>query len=258
MRVWDSELLTRKSGGLSPVTDGLVLWIDSQDGLFNSDGSSIPDGTTKAVYLDDVCFLNRANGTLIRINDIGVSQHGYRTCDISCSKNHYFSFLVSSVPSGSSGFVIGFEANDITDTVLTSEVLISASTRIAYSQVSVGNLAVDLSNTNIALPSNQNAGIYKLQVSNSSLYDAFPIQITANAYGDGIKKALYRNGTLVKSNDLDLPTGSYFVPKFQISGSLTYCRESDIASMRMYNRALTANEVAQNYQYELSTGRLPI
>ena len=43
MRPPDYCLLGRKKSGV--VTDGLICWIDGQDGLFFSDGSVVPDGT---------------------------------------------------------------------------------------------------------------------------------------------------------------------------------------------------------------------
>lgn len=259
MKIWDSELCGRKQGA-KIVTDGLVLWIDAGDGLFNQDGTPVANGTTKQVYYDDVYVKNRVDNSLIKIDDTGVSGSSYRTADIVCADD-MFKISLSSVPAGNTtGFRIQLNSGymgQLSSPVLTSEMLIKEARNARYNNIQCGNISFDVNNMHVYYPENQNVGVYKLSTNVASyLNSGYPLLMAANAYGNGVKKSIYKNGVLYAQNSYDQYVAQSFTPVIGVGGSLAYANYIHISSIRLYSRALTAEEFLQNYNAEKALGRV--
>ena len=259
MKIWDAELCGRKQGA-KIVTDGLLLWIDAADGLFNQDGSPIANGTTKQVYYDDVYFKNRADNTLVKLDDAGVLSLSYRTANVVC-EDDTFKLSLSSVPSANATAFRVQLNNDymgqMLGTVLSSEVLIKQAYDVRYSNFNCGNILCDSSYVNVKYPENQDVGNYKLSVGIAAyLQSGYPLLMAANAYENGVKKSIYKNGVLYAQNSYDQYTAQSFTPIMSIGGSWAYARYIYISSIRLYSRALTADEFLQNYNADKALGRV--
>ena len=251
MKDLTEQLLLAKSGGI--VTDGLVLWVDGRDGIYNRDGTKIPAGTTKTPYSDDVYVLNRVDGSLIQIEDHKAVKNAAPVNVVGDDTVIQFSVPYNAdVDSG-----VRFADLQIADTVLTSEMLITNAHGITNLKPTLGN--IETSNMiYVSCPSNQNSWGEQLFESKDTYYAVgTPIHVLGNAYAAGNKKRLYRNGELYIENGNNLPEPAYFVPQFVINSmSRLWARLIEFGSIRMYNRVLSADEVRQNYNFEKSIGRV--
>lgn len=260
MKIWDEATLTKKRDvPVGIVTNGLVLWIDARDGLFNQDGTPIANGSTKHVVDDNVHFLNRADGKLIKIKE--QTSTSRRTANIVC-ENDTFKFSVSDYPSVATtkDFNVGFSlpSSYTTEIVITSEYVLKSSDNIVASVPTVGTLGISSTNTIILRPNNQNSDSANIcKIASASLFTGTPIMVTGNAYDAGTKKRIFRNGQIVAQNDGTPDAAQWYAPQFivksYISKGLTYIW---ITSIRFYNRALSAGEVMQNYNAEKALGRV--
>jgi hypothetical protein len=91
----------------------------------------------------------------------------------------------------------------------------------------------------------------------SGIYDTSGLSINTNVFKfititkSGSSVLIYINGTQQASLTTVLTTGNFNTPQVGINGS-QYPLNGNIASFKLYNRALTAQEVLQNYSAQKS------
>lgn len=210
MKVWDAELLAHK-GGLQPVTDGLLFWLDGRDELFRY---ASPTSDRKDYMYE------RANG--YKADFVGaLSAHTENGFLVTSSSGTFYlnqsrfpaSFddikTVEYVPSSPDPFIVnGFQKNnnDIMFMAQWNPLRIPASSFSQYSHI-VGTI--------------DNKKVPKFYV-NGGLR-------VAGTIGTGV-----------------------------LSGkpSVTFRWSSSLGCVRLYNRELSPEEIAQNCAYEVSIGRV--
>lgn len=216
MKVWDAELLTAKKE-LSPVTDGLLFWLDGQDELFHYDK---PTSEYKDYMYE-------------RVNGYKVDFYGQL---LAHTEN---GFLVTELPSGSSSGAYGIKKSRFPvsfDDIRTVEYV---SPRVTSFFIT----GFDPSNANWAFGVNNWA---KALVPTSTLSGY--IQLVGVMDADR-KPCIYRNGTLSA-------TGRKNGGQMSDKPNIYFRWASSLGCVRLYNRVLSPEEIAQNLEYEVSIGRV--
>lgn len=213
MKVWDAELLAHK-GGLQPVTDGLLFWLDGRDELFRYasptserkdymyervNGSKVDFSGTADAHTDN-CFLVVSGGSGYIVYSLNQSLFPSSFDDIK---------TVEYIPSSPDPFIVnGFQKNnnDIMFMAQWNPLRIPASSFSQYSHI-VGTI--------------DNQKVPKFYV-NGGLR-------VAGTVGTGV-----------------------------LSGKPTanFRWRSSLGCVRLYNRELSPEEIAQNLAYEVSIGRV--
>lgn len=216
MRVWDTELLTAKKE-LSPVTDGLLFWLDGRDELYHY-------AKPTADYKD--YMYERVNGYKADFYGqlLGHTENG---------------FLVTEYPSGSSSGAYGINKSRFPvsfDDIRTVE----------YVSPSVTSLYIngfEASNTNWAFGANN---WNKALVSASTLSGYMQLVGVMDA---DRKPCIYCNGTLSATGQKN---GGQMSDK-----PFVYFRwRTSLGCVRLYSRVLSPEEIAQNLEYVVSIGRV--
>lgn len=211
MKVWDAELLTTKKE-LSPVTDGLLFWLDGQDELFHYDK---PTNEYKDYMYE-------------RVN-------GYKADFIGALSAHTENgFLVAS-SSGTyalnkSRFPASF------DDIRTVEY-------VAYKCTSFYINGFDPATLYWSF------GVYnwgKAQIPTSTLSEYMQL---VGVMDTDRKPCIYCNGTLSATGQKNNGT---------LSGKpgIIFRWQASLGCVRLYNRVLSPEEIAQNLAYEVSIGRV--
>lgn len=216
MRVWDAELLTAKKE-LSPVTDGLLCWLDGQDELYHY--VNPPHPTTD--YKD--YMFERTNG--YKVNFYGTAdantENGFLKVNGSGSNIYRLS---------QSMFSVSF------DNIRTVELISSSK---AYGFYSNG---FEPSNTNFLFGAANNKASIPISLFQNNMQ-------LVGVINDENRANIYYNGMFYSSGSGNTGT---------LSGkpSLTFRWAGGLGCLRLYNRALSPEEIAQNLEYEVSIGRV--
>lgn len=216
MKVWDAELLTAKKE-LSPVTDGLLFWLDGQDELFHY--ASPTSGYKDYMYE--------------RVNGYKADFYGQL---VAHTEN---GFLVTELPSGSSSGTYALNKSRFPasfDDIRTVEY-------VSYKCIAFFINGFEPANPNWSFGV-KNWGKAQIPISTFSDY----MQLVGVMDTDR-KPCIYCNGTLSatgQKNDVTL------------SGkpNITFRWQTSLGCVRLYNRVLSPEEIAQNLEYEKSIGRV--
>jgi hypothetical protein len=244
------ELLCKSS--LSPVTDGLTFWLDGRDGIYNI---STYERITSA---DAVASLvkNRVDNTYYQhYSNITASSA------LVCRDNGdgFLTYIQRSTANAAEHRIAGNAAN-----VRTVEAVFWYSTNYLTLNdwlyfLRSGSLQFIGNRWNVLrapYPYNGNAA----EISYTA-YDRTLIQLTATVDASGYTR-LYVNGVLIDTSTEtylgDLPFAStatlFRTYSKAASGSPVATK---LGALRLYNVALTADDIAANYNYERSIGRMP-
>lgn len=228
MKILDSELLTRKQEKL--VTDGLLFWLDGRDTLYGIDEGSKPGAYRNAYMYDRV---------------------GSQTVSFSNSYDPSVSLVTSLSPfikyvSDSGTIGLSTTCQSISG-VLAIEVVCDRINRANWcmvdSNVNTGRIVF----SNISAPRVYIEGNRVITgPATHFVFTADPDTNTPRIYQNGINKTEGTGGqcSAMTVSDIIRP----FIP---ISES-----GINVGCFRLYNRGLTAEEVRQNMNYEISIGRL--
>lgn len=239
MRIWDSELLTSEKNDV--VRDGLLSWIDFQDSVKVT--SSIAQGAITGTIVD------RVSGNTAEIKSETSSNHD----KIWFEQSNKFLVLH---PTNASTYTKAI--------ILPQSVTGCKALEFVYRNAGEGNKAQQYfaNRTAYNILSNQNQ-LYifsnSYSVTNSLIGGAAPVHVYVRI-GSGNKGSLYLNGTLVKSNVSAGASTFETTRNLMIMGlkGTTETQSCMIGSIRLYNRALTTEELGQNIQYEIKKGRLTV
>ena len=216
MKVWDAELLTAKKE-LSPVTDGLLFWLDGQDELFHY-------ASPTSNYKD--YMYERVNGYKVDFfsNLVAHTENG---------------FLVTELPSGSSSGTYMLNQDRFPasfDDIRTVEY-------VAYKCIPFYINGFEPANLNWSFGVN-NWGKAQIPTSTFSGY----MQLVGVMDTDR-RPCIYCNGTLSATGQKNNGT---------LSGkpNIKFRWQASLGCVRLYNRVLSPEEIAQNLEYEVSIGRV--
>lgn len=216
MKVWDAELLTAKKE-LSPVTDGLLFWLDGQDELFHY-------ASPTSDYKD--YMYERVNGYKVDFsgNLVAHTENG---------------FLVTELPSGSSSGTYTINQSRFPasfDDIRTVEY-------VSYKCTAFFINGFGAANSNWSFGVN-NWGKALIPTSTFSDY----MQLVGVMDTDR-KPCIYCNGTLSATGQGNNGT---------LSGkpNIKFRWQASLGCVRLYNRVLSPEEIAQNLEYEVSIGRV--
>ena len=228
MRIWDAELLTAKSG-LSPVTDGLLFWLDGRDDLIGVEeyGSYTPPAWATSYMFDRV---NNARIDFSRLQSSGGMQK-----DITGLYIYLFA------PSGN-----GNQKAVITEIsgVKTIEVMFGR----AKTGYNLCGGKVDAS-SRVFFPFYSSSTGAKLDTG-VPIYNA-PVHLVFTGNSTNGKPVIYQNGVVASVTG----SAAVAVQSFSVTSLFELAFGTSIGSIRLYNRTLTADEVQQNIAYEESIGR---
>ncbi len=228
MRIWDAELLTA-SGRLKPVTDGLLLWLDGRDALT---GETELCSETPPIY-SKASMTDRAAGIAVAFAQKSGSGLGVRS-DVP--------FIRWSNPEDAAG------EQTVTPQISISNVLTVE--YVVYNPITV-SLPVAKPNANY---------LYYPTISNYDSARIAPKKVVTNAVvhilctpdADGLP-VIYQNGEVTSTR----PSGAKTVQAVTATQILSANRwATKLGCVRFYSRALTDAEVQQNYNYEISIGRI--
>lgn len=226
MRVWDSELLTQK-GELQPVTDGLLFWLDGRDELY---GDSAYSGESPTLYKTAHMF-ERVNGIRVNFkdsNNLGVRsdspfvQIKYKTGGTYDGIYFRFATAISGV------VTVEFVLNKPTSTNV-NEGVVSTAGSIFYPHAKGYNCA---------------------ELKGTSAITGKPVHIVCTRVLP-YTATIFQNGVVASTTRGAQTSVETFTTSFQ-----SVMAEHTLGCLRLYNRALSADEIAQNLAYEVSIGRV--
>jgi hypothetical protein len=238
---------------VQPVTDNLSLWLDGSDGIFDTSYNRLEtNAESNTFYLYD-----RASET-------------YRLYQIIATANRYLygrhkgSGIIEYVKRNSSTSIGGLTMTGNIPNIRTIEVTIALDTSVMSGLTNRCRLLTD--GTNKSGWAAGSGGVFAPSAFNNTGVATTPLVDTAMHHylvtiGDDLTRYLYKDGLLVSTS-----TEGYRVPVFNTTTVISTFMTTGsapigsvmvrLASIRMYTDVLTADEIAQNYSYELSTGRL--
>jgi len=230
MNIYDSELLTKKQEKL--VTDGLLFWLDGRDALYGIDEGSTPGAYRNAYMYDRV---------------------GSKTVSLSNSYDPSAN-LITSVPPfikyiADAGQYWGTTSFSPVSGVLAIEVVCDRINKANWCMVDANKSSGRIVFSSISSPRVYIEGWRVITGTPTHfVFTADPITNTPKIYQNGIDKTEGTGGqcSALTVNDMIRP----FIP---ISES-----GINVGCFRLYNRGLTADEVLQNMNYEISIGRLAV
>lgn len=206
-----------ESNGLSPVTDGLICWLDGRDG--NGTQTTWVDRTGNS---NDAIITNCVwTGKALRVN------------------NNSDSFLVNKIliNSDTSPFTLEVNFKNITMANNVDNIIMANSTKMwDYSSSiyrNIKRLLLDVGNTTI----------------NNSFELNKSYQVGLIKYHNSSRKPLLDGAILEYPNSM-ITNGISFLGNFDAKHMI-----GDYYSIRLYNRILTQEEITQNYNYEKSISR---
>lgn len=216
MKVWDSELLMAKKKP-RPVTDGLLFWLDGQDELFHYDNPTVDYKD----YMYDRVYGHKAEfyGQLLAHTENG--------------------FLVAELPSGASSGAYAINRNRFP--VFFNDIRTVEYVPFKGHAITVNGF--EPSNANWAFGVNS-WGKALIPISTFSDY----MQLVGVMDADR-KPCIYYNGTLSTTGQKNNGT---------LSGKpiINLRWATSLGCVRLYNRVLSPEEIAQNLEYEVSIGRV--
>lgn len=217
MKIWDAELLTSKKE-LSPVTDGLLFWLDGRDELYHY--VNPPHPTTD--YKD--YMFERTNGYKVSF---------YGSADAHTENG----FLKASGGSGSNIYRLSQSMFPISfDNIQTVELISSGKATVFYSN------GFEPSNTNFLFGAANNKASIPMSLFQNNMQ-------LVGVINDENKANIYYNGVFYSF-------GSGKTGTLSGKPNLTFRWAGGLGCLRLYNRALSSEEIAQNCAYEASIGRV--
>ena len=234
---------------LSPVTDGLTLWIDGRDGIYDMSFQRVAQGTE----LNTFYVYDRTSET-------------YRLYQILSYGNLYGRYngsgIIEYVKRNSSTFLGGLEMIGNMPNVRTIEVTIALDKSVMSAATNRCMLLNDgTAYKGWAASSN---GVFSPSTSIDLGVATTPLVDTAMHHylvtiGDDLTRYLYKDGLLVSTGGATVPVfnSTTVISTFATAGSAPIGSVmARLASIRMYTDVLTTNQIAQNYAFEQSTGRV--
>jgi hypothetical protein len=228
---------------LPPVTDGLTLCIDGRDGIYDVTFQRVAKGLeSNLFYVYDRATLSYRLFTPYGYPDLGGRDNGSGVIEFvkgNTDADYGGLQITGNMPNiRSVEFALGVDTANINNSPLHNAFLISDSTVYCWIRGGDGILfAGDASHT----------------ISDTSI-NHYVVTL-----GDDLVKRLYVNGVLVS---MSTTTYNVFTETQTIltiaSANATPVGTviEQLKSLRMYTSCLTADEIAQNYAYEQSTGRV--
>ena len=230
MRVWDEELLTRK-GGLQPVTDGLLFWLDGQDELIG-DTEYRPGQYSPPIYAASHMF-DRVSGARVDFAQIktsgGIQSDGLK--------------LFLAAPFGNGGQV----------GTLTSAIAGVKAIEITFAAVKVGYTAAQgtvIGDSRVFFPirSTTTGAV----IADATAIKNAPAHLVFQGNTSNGKPVIYQNGVIASVTG----ASASVVQAINVSTLITADQYTSIGSIRLYNRSLSDAEIQNNLEYEISTGRV--
>lgn len=228
---------------VQPVADGMVLWIDGRDGLYSTtDYSKLALGTeVNTAYLYD------------RVTSGYYLQDKTVTANLKCrADSDGMLTYVSRYKYGGGEAVTGAISN-----IRTIEFVGSLDTVVTMGQNYM------LANGSVYLFASKSDAwrfpYYDGTNRLSQVIDSGVIHQIVGVIGDDGKARLYVDGLLIATSTYAGFTAFAATDKllgFATNNNMTNQIAARVASLRAYTIALTAEQVAQNYAYEQSTGRV--
>lgn len=239
----DYCLLGRKKSGV--VTDGLICWIDGQDGIYNTDNNSY--------------FFDRATG-----NNIIITQNidGFikNNSKIAVSDNKttiqflhdvtLYKAYIDSIPIHRGNFTIELNSKITKSSQYSYTLGVSSKVVNHYGNLLGQQMVENISGYGLKIGTkfNVSTAINLLNTEYQSTYNIMSV------VQDGSTAKLYVNGLYFGSVDGEFAT-SVVYPFFffldKTKGDLI-----EIGSIKVYDKKLTESEILQNYAYEKSLGRV--
>ena len=251
-------MIPRSSPALSPVTDGLTLWIDGRDGIYDTSFQSVAQG----LELNTFYVYDRTSETY-RLYQI--SPYGY------LYGRYNGSGIIEYVKRNNLIQIGGLEMMGNMPNVRTIEVTIALDKSVMSTATNRCMLLNDgtnykgwaASSNGVFSPSTSingggGAPPYHHGVATTPLVDTAMHHYLVTI-GDDLTRYLYKDGLLVSTSESTVPVfnsttviSTFMTARDVPIGSVM----ARLASIRMYTDVLTADEIAQNYAYEQSTGRV--
>lgn len=238
----------------SPVMDGLLFWIDGQDGLYDSNGNKISDGVEQK-FGDDCYVRNRATNELLKVD--------FGTIDSMrvFAEDNYFWFAKMTSEGSNVKISLGNA-----ESVLTTDFAFSCQSPVANDSFIIGSVAIEGGYAILTV-------YYPYRIVRTGWDGMLGLTTTSPAlrkidtknpnYYCFVSPKFNKGRTYVNTDFVEyLRSENYtepFEPRIQFRKYAWYTgREFGIklSSARFYNRQLTPEEVLQNYNYEKSLGRV--
>lgn len=222
MRIFSDQLLLARKR-LNVVTDGLVAWIDGRDGIQTpSSGNS--------------SFLNRADNNRLEIVNNDNPSAGTTSIYATVGSDGFMKI------DGSSIWFFRVSLSASVPSVRTTEIVLKP-TNGATSMYMLGNGWNAYSDGQISQKS-----LTRLNSRQTTSLTGSLIHLTCVSTASS---KVYRINNEVVATDSLSSSSTSTLTRFDSSGGIY------IGSFRVYNRALTAEELAKNYNYEKALGRVP-
>ena len=231
MKVWDTDLLTRKSGGNDPVMDGLLFWLDGRDEIQN-----------KIVHwnrpFEIQGYTKYESGTTY-------DRVSYQQVNITVQQTIGFD--------QQNGLIIPFMSDGNNYNVIFTPVSVQSGVKTSECYLYIGD----------------DSGISKQLVPfkwrfdkrhparMNDYYTVIPAGFVHIVQTSELKT--YLNGSLVETDTAVSPLdiSAFDTWAFYATDVTSLWKHTRaIGSVRYYNRVLSADEVLKNYAYEQTTGRI--
>lgn len=224
MRVWDTEFLL-KHADVTPVTDGLVLWLDGQDVFY---GDQRYGDTEPAIYTASHMF-ERVNSARVDFAMAGASG--------TCLRQDSLVLVTVLLSGGSSTSRQDGAIATALNGIKTIEIVMAGGlfpTYAANSIVTFSNGMVKYGNATVS--------------GSSPSVDSGDFMF----FSSGGANVISRNGVTLAS-----ASGSEIVAD-NVTRIICLRSGKQLGCVRFYNRVLSADEIQQNLQYEQSIGRVSV
>lgn len=224
------------------VTDGLVLYLDAANPNSYVSGSTtwrdVSRGGNNGTLTNGPTFNSSNGGNIVfdGVNDY-VNSNYKPVLTPGSSYSHAFWFRTTSATVGDGGSNRLIGARDGTKTgspLIEASVNLFNNNTLVFLVRGVDNIRRDLEVTNIPV--------------NDGVWRHFHCQILSNGHTQ-----IYLNGVLVGQNtagvntNIDLSNQFLAICARNLEGNISAYFNGNIANVQIYNRALTAQEVLQNY-----------
>lgn len=230
MKMWDYELLTIKQEKL--VTDGLLFWLDGRDTLYGID-----EGSTSGAYRNAYMYDRVGSQTVSFSNSYDPS---------SSLVTPLSPFIKYVSDSGTIGLKTTCQS---ISGVLAIEVVCDRINKANWCMVDTNINTGRIVFSNISAP--------RVYIEGNRVITGTPTHFVFTADPDTNTPKIYQNGinkTEGTGGQCSTMTVSDIIRPFNpiIESGIS------VGCFRLYNRGLTADEVRQNMNYEISIGRLTV
>lgn len=228
MNIYDSELLTRKQEKL--VTDGLLFWLDGRDTLYGIDEGSTPGAYRNAYMYDRV---------------------GSQTVSFSNSYDPSASLVTPLSP------FIKYVSDSGTIGLNTTCQSISGvlAVEVVCDQINRANWCMVDTNINTGRIVFSNTSSPRVYIEGWRVITGAPTHFVFTADPDTNTPRIYQNG-IDRTEGTGGQCSAFAVNYIIIPFNPISETGISVGCFRLYNRGLTADEVRQNMNYEISIGRL--